>query len=116
MNPDCVFCRIIAGTAPGEIIFRDEQATVFRDIRPAAPVHLLVVPNKHIVSVNQLDHKDESLVGHLFTVARQVAEQEGILSSGYRCIMNTGPDSGQAVFHLHLHVLGGRHMRTLTGA
>jgi histidine triad (HIT) family protein len=116
MTPDCVFCRIIAGNAPGDIIYRDEQATAFRDFRPAAPVHLLVVPNKHIVSVNELDSKDEGLVGHLLTVARTVARQEGIQTSGYRCIINTGPDSGQAVFHLHLHVIGGRRMHTLTGA
>jgi histidine triad (HIT) family protein len=116
MTSNCVFCRIIAGTAPGEIIYRDEQVTAFRDIRPAAPTHILIVPNKHIVSINELNSEDESLIGHVFTVARKLAEQEGIHRSGYRCIVNTGPDSGQAVFHFHLHLLGGRRMHTLTGA
>jgi histidine triad (HIT) family protein len=116
MTPKCIFCQIIAGTAPGEILYRDGRATAFRDIRPASPVHILVVPNKHIHSVNELDPEDESLIGHLFTVARQLAKQEGIHVSGYRCIINTGPDSGQAVFHIHLHLLGGRRMHTLTGA
>ena len=116
MTLNCIFCQIIAGGATGEIIYRDDQAVAFRDIHPAAPIHILVVPIRHIVSVNELDGKDESLVGHLFTVARRVAGQEGILHSGYRCIINTGPNSGQAVFHLHLHVLGGQRMHTLTGA
>ncbi len=115
MTPDCVFCRIIAGSARGEILYRDDQAVVFRDIRPAAPVHLLVVPIKHITSLNELEAEDEALVGHLFRVACKVAQQEEINRSGYRCIINTGPDSGQAVFHLHVHVLGGRRMHGLTG-
>lgn len=116
MAPDCIFCQIIAGNAPGEVIYRDELAVAFRDFRPAAPVHILVVPIRHIASINELDGSDEGLVGHLFRVASQIAGQEGILKSGYRCIINTGPDSGQAVFHLHLHVLGGRRMHSLTGA
>ena len=116
MTSSCIFCKIIAGTAPAEILYRDDQAVAFRDIRPAAPVHILVVPIRHIVSVNELDPQDESLVGHLFSIACQVAGQAGIGRTGYRCIINTGPDSGQAVFHLHLHVIGGRRMHTLTGA
>jgi len=116
MTSNCIFCKIITGTAPAKIIYHDELATAFYDIHPAAPVHVLVIPNKHIVSINDFDPQDESLVGHLFTVARQIAKQEGIQVSGYRCIINTGPDSGQAVFHMHVHVLGGRSMHTLTGA
>ncbi len=116
MASNCIFCKIIAGTAPAEILYRDDEAVAFRDIRPAAPVHILIVPIKHIASVNELNAKDEGLVGHLFTIACQVAGQAGIRQTGYRCILNTGPDSGQAVFHLHLHVLGGRPMHTLTGA
>jgi len=116
MTTNCIFCKIIAGTAPATIIYRDEQAIAFYDIHPAAPVHMLVIPNKHIDSINDLDPQDENLVGHLFSVAHQIAEQEGIHLSGYRCIINTGPDSGQAVFHMHVHVIGGRSMRTLTGA
>ena len=108
---DCVFCRIIAGEAPGEIVYTDELATAFRDIHPVAPVHILIVPNKHIASVNDLTPDDEPLVGHLFSVARQLAREQGIDGSGYRLIVNTGPNSGQAVFHLHLHLIGGQRMR-----
>ena len=108
---ECIFCRIIAGEAPGEIVYSDEQATAFRDIHPVAPTHILVVPNKHIASLNALDPEDEPLVGHLFTVARQLAKKQGIDGSGYRLIVNTGPNSGQAVFHLHLHLIGGQRMR-----
>jgi len=107
----CIFCRIIAGEAPADILYRDELAVAFRDIHPVGPTHVLVVPNRHIVSVNDLTPGDESLVGHLVLIAGQIARQEGIDQSGYRLILNTGPDSGQAVFHLHLHVIGGRPMR-----
>ena len=108
---ECIFCQIIAGKRPARILYTDELATAFADIHPVAPVHVLIVPKRHIVSVNELTPGDEALVGHLFTVARQIAEQTGIQQSGYRLIINTGPDSGQAIFHLHLHVIGGRRMR-----
>jgi histidine triad (HIT) family protein len=108
---DCIFCRIISGEAPGEIIYADEQATAFRDIHPVAPIHILIVPNRHIASVNDLGPEDEPLVGHLFSVARQLAREQGIDDSGYRLIVNTGRNSGQAVFHLHLHLIGGQRMR-----
>jgi len=108
---DCIFCRIIAGEAPGEIVYADGQATAFRDIHPVAPTHILIVPNQHIASVNDLRPEDEPLVGHLFSVARQLAREQGIDGSGYRLIVNTGHDSGQAVFHLHLHLIGGQRMR-----
>ena len=107
----CVFCDIIAGIRPSQQLYTDEQVTAFRDIHPAAPTHILVVPKKHIASVNDLTVEDEPLVGHLFSVARQIAEQEGIRETGYRLIVNTGPHAGQAVYHLHLHVLGGQRMR-----
>ena len=107
----CIFCKIVAGQAPAAILYQDEVASAFRDIHPVGPTHVLVVPNRHIVSVNDLTPADESLIGHLVYVAGQVARQEGIDQSGYRLILNTGPDSGQAVFHLHLHVIGGRRMR-----
>ena len=107
----CIFCKIVAGQAPATVLYRDEQATAFRDIHPVGPIHVLVVPNRHIASVNDLVPADEALIGHLVLIAGQVARQEGIDQSGYRLILNTGPDSGQAVFHLHLHVIGGRRMR-----
>jgi len=111
MTDICIFCKIISGEIPGTIVFRDEQATAFRDINPVAPTHILIVPNRHIKSVNTLDMADEQLVGHLFTVARQLAEKEGIDQGGYRVISNTGSDGGQTVFHLHVHLIGGQKMR-----
>jgi histidine triad (HIT) family protein len=107
----CVFCRIVVKTDPARIDFQDEQVTAFRDIHPVAPVHILIVPNRHIASINELQPDDEAVIGRLFTVARLLAEKERIHLSGYRLIVNTGPDAGQAVFHLHIHLIGGRHMR-----
>lgn len=108
---DCIFCKIIRNEAKAAIVFRDEQVTAFRDLHPAAPIHILIVPNRHIESVNSLKSEDEALVGHLFTVAGQLAAQEGIAESGYRLIMNTGAHGGQTIFHLHLHLLGGARMK-----
>ncbi|MDO9129735.1 MAG: histidine triad nucleotide-binding protein [Anaerolineales bacterium] len=110
MSP-CLFCKIIRGEAPGKILYRDEQVTAFRDIHPVAPVHILIIPNRHILSVNDLTPEDEPLIGHLFTVARQLVKQEGIDESGYRLIFNTGAHGGQTVFHLHMHLIGGQRMR-----
>jgi histidine triad (HIT) family protein len=111
MTDSCIFCKIISNEAQGTIVYRDAQVTAFRDRRPVAPVHLLIVPNKHIESVGTLEVEDEQLMGHLFTVARQLAEQEAIAEGGYRLITNTGPNGGQTVFHLHLHLIGGQRMR-----
>jgi len=108
---NCVFCRIVAGKAPARIVFQDQQVTAFHDIHPVAPVHILIVPNRHLASVNEIQPEDEPLVGHLFTIARQVADSFGIASTGYRLIINTGANAGQAVFHLHLHLIGGRRVR-----
>jgi len=108
---DCIFCKIVAGEIPGDIVYSDEQVTAFRDIQPVAPTHILIVPNRHITSVNDLTPDDEMLIGHLFTTAQALAVQEGIDEAGYRLIINTGPDAGQVVFHLHLHLIGGQKMR-----
>ncbi|MGE5251270.1 MAG: histidine triad nucleotide-binding protein [Bacteroidota bacterium] len=108
---DCLFCRIVRGDAPASIVYRDEEVTAFRDIRPAGPTHILIVPNQHITSVNEIAPEDEHLVGRLFSIARQLAAQEGVAQSGYRILTNTGPDAGQAVFHLHFHLIGGQRMR-----
>ncbi|MBU0511166.1 MAG: histidine triad nucleotide-binding protein [Chloroflexi bacterium] len=108
---DCIFCKIIAGDIPSEKVYSDELVTAFRDINPAAPTHILIIPNRHIASINELTPEDEQLAGHLFSIAKTLAVQEGIAESGYRLIINTGPDSGQEVFHLHLHLLGGSKMR-----
>jgi histidine triad (HIT) family protein len=115
MTNSCVFCKIIANETKASIVYRDEQVTAFHDKHPAAPTHILIVPNKHIESVNALEPADEPLVGHLYTVARKLAEQAGIAQGGYRLITNTGPDGGQSVFHLHVHLIGGKIMRHPTG-
>lgn len=111
MNPSCVFCKIAAGEAKADIIYQDEQVTAFRDIHPVARTHVLIVPNRHLESVNHASAEDESTLGHLFIVARKVAELDGIAESGYRLIVNTNADGGQTVFHLHVHVIGGQRMR-----
>ena len=111
MNEACIFCKIISGEIKGTIVHQDEQSTAFRDINPVGPTHVLIVPNRHIESVNELENDDEQLVGHLFTVARQLAKAEGIDQTGYRIITNTGPDGRQAVFHLHVHLIGGQPMK-----
>ncbi len=108
---DCIFCKIIAGEIPSKNVYKDELVTAFRDINPAAPTHILIVPNKHIDSANFLSAKDEPLIGHLFTVAKDLAKQEGIAERGYRLTMNTNAEGGQTVFHIHLHLLGGRQMK-----
>ncbi|MHB8777755.1 MAG: histidine triad nucleotide-binding protein [Anaerolineales bacterium] len=108
---DCIFCKIIKGEIPSTHVYRDEQVTAIRDINPAAPTHILILPNRHIDSVNMLTNEDEQLIGHLFTTAKQLATLEGIADGGYRLIMNTGADAGQTIFHVHLHLLGGAPMK-----
>ena len=111
MTDSCIFCKIASGDMKAEIVHRDEQVTAFRDIHPVAPTHILIVPNRHIESVGAMEAQDEPLVGHLFAVARKLAEDEGISEGGYRLITNTGADGGQTVFHLHVHLIGGQRMR-----
>jgi len=108
---ECIFCRIISGEEPGRIIFRDDLVTAFRDVHPVATTHVLVVPNRHIASVNDLEAGDEPLLGHMVLVAKQLAEKEGLSKHGYRLIINTGAHGGQSVFHLHVHLVGGRLAR-----
>jgi histidine triad (HIT) family protein len=107
---DCIFCRIINGEAPATIVFADEFVTAFFDIHPITPVHILVVPNEHIESVNEVEEKHAALLGHMIVVARQLAFANGLDQRGYRLVINTGPEAGQSVFHLHLHLIGGRRM------
>ncbi len=108
---ECIFCKIVNNEMSATVVYRDEQVTAFRDIHPAAPTHILIVPNRHIDSINALTAEDESLAGHLLTVAGQLAAGEGIAETGYRIVTNTGPHGGQTVFHLHVHLIGGRPMR-----
>ena len=111
MTDSCIFCKIANNEIQSNIVYRDEQVTAFRDLHAVAPTHILIVPNKHIESVNQLKSEDEALVGHMFTVASQIAAEEGIADSGYRIITNTGANGGQTVFHMHLHLIGGQRMK-----
>mgnify|MGYP003493193990 FL=1 len=115
MTDACLFCKIVSGEIKGTIVHRDDQATAFRDINPVSPTHILIVPNQHIASVSALDSRDEQLMGHLFTVAGQLAKSEGIAEGGYRLITNTGPDAGQTVLHIHVHLIGGQPMKHSMG-
>jgi histidine triad (HIT) family protein len=107
---DCLFCRIVAGEIPADMVFQDERSLAFRDINPQAPVHVLVIPREHIESLDDAGQRDEALLGHLLRVAARVANEQGLSDSGYRTIVNTGAGAGQSVFHLHLHVIGGRSL------
>jgi histidine triad (HIT) family protein len=108
MAQETVFSKIIRKEIPAEIVYQDELVTAFRDINPQAPTHILIVPNKLIPTVNDVTAEDELALGRLFTVAKRIAEQEGIAESGYRLLVNCNRDAGQEVFHLHMHVFGGR--------
>jgi histidine triad (HIT) family protein len=105
---NCLFCKIVAGEIPSEKLFEDERAIAFRDINPQAPTHLLVIPRAHLESLNDAAQTDEALLGHLLRVAARIANREGLSESGYRTVINTGADAGQSVFHVHVHLLGGR--------
>ena len=108
---DCLFCGIIGGKVRGSIVYQDESVIAFKDIRPQAPVHVLIVPRKHIPSLCDLEPADGPVVGAIFAAARKLADDLGIASSGYRVVVNCGADAGQTVWHLHYHLLGGRPMR-----
>ena len=109
----CVFCNILTGETPATIIYRDDQVTAFRDIHPVARTHILIISNRHIASVNELESVDEVLVGHMVMVAKELAEQEGVAENGYRLMINTGVHGGQTIPHLHLHLIAGKFTRFL---
>jgi histidine triad (HIT) family protein len=106
----CIFCRIVIGQTPAEIVYEDDRVIAFRDIAPQAPVHVLVIPREHIVGPLDFGMTDAHLAGHLISVAAKVAVQEGLAEDGYRLVMNQGRNGGQSVYHVHLHLLGGRRM------
>lgn len=112
---DCLFCKIVEGTIPSKKVMETDNVVVFHDIQPAAPVHVLIIPKKHIASMNEVANEDLSLIGDMHSVAQQVARKLGVEQSGYRLINNCGPDSGQAVHHIHYHLLGGAKLGALTG-
>jgi histidine triad (HIT) family protein len=107
---DCLFCRISAKKIPAKIIYEDSDTLAFEDINPQAPVHLLIIPKKHIPTSLEIAEEDEGLMGHLFRVAAKLAREKGIDERGFRLVINTNADAGQAVYHIHLHLLGGRPM------
>ena len=107
---DCLFCQIVARTIPATIVYEDDSAVAFEDVRPQAPVHVLVIPKRHVASVQELGRSDGPLLGDLLLCCTKIAQQKGLSDAGYRLVTNTGRSAGQTVFHLHFHVLGGRHM------
>ncbi|WP_022669100.1 histidine triad nucleotide-binding protein [Desulfospira joergensenii] len=107
MSDDCLFCKIVKREVESRFLFEDDICVVFKDIHPAAPVHLLIVPKKHIRSVNDLISEEESIVSHLFMVARDMAKEQGVDQSGYKLLFNVEKGGGQVIFHLHLHLIGG---------
>jgi histidine triad (HIT) family protein len=108
---NCIFCRIASGEIPARVVHQDERAVAFHDIDPKAPVHVLIVPRKHIASVTVMTDSDGAEIGHLFTIARQLAQELGVAKAGYRLVINAGAHAGQSVDHVHLHVLGGRSFK-----
>ncbi len=109
-DPGCLFCKILAGDIPADIVYESDDAIAFRDINPQAPTHVLVIPRKHIATINDLDESDREIVGSLYLAAKEIAAEEGMSEEGYRAVMNCNAGAGQTVFHIHLHVLGGRQL------
>lgn len=110
-DEECLFCRIAEGEMSADVVRSDERVVAFRDINPQAPTHILIIPREHVPSVDDLEQEHASLVGELYLAARDLAREEGIAEEGYRLVMNTGAEAGQSVFHIHLHLLGGRTLR-----
>ena len=107
---DCIFCKIVAGDIPATKVFEDDWVVGFRDLNPQAPTHVLLIPKRHVATLNDLDDSNADLVGAMMQAAAKVAQQEGFAEQGYRTVMNCNADGGQTVFHIHLHLLGGREM------
>ncbi|MCK4580569.1 MAG: histidine triad nucleotide-binding protein [Dehalococcoidia bacterium] len=110
MAEECLFCRIVAGEIPGDIVYQDEEFLAFRDINPQAPTHVLIIPRIHVSSLTELADEQQGLMGRLLLLARDVARTEGLTERGYRLTINNGPEGGQVVPHLHLHLIGGRKL------
>ncbi len=110
MTQDCIFCKIVAGGIPSNQVYADELVIAFHDISPQAPTHILVIPRKHISDMNEASPQDQALLGHMMLCASKIAADAGLAERGYRLVLNTGPDARQSVFHIHLHILGGRRL------
>ena len=109
-DPDCLFCKIIAGDIPADVVFESDEVIAFRDINPQAPTHAVIIPKRHISTINDLAESDTDTVGELYLAAKEIAATEGIAEPGYRTVMNCNAAAGQTVFHIHLHLLGGRDL------
>jgi len=107
---DCLFCGIVEGKIKGSIVYQDDSVVAFKDINPKAPVHVLIIPRRHVAGVLDLKADDGAVIGHIFEVAARLAREQGIAGSGFRVVVNSGADAGQSVSHLHYHLLGGRRM------
>lgn len=107
-DPECIFCKIVEKKMPANIVYEDEHSIAFEDNNPQAPTHVLIVPKKHIRDIHSIKHEERELIGHLFFVAKMLGEKRGLDTNGYRLVINNGRDAGQAVFHIHLHLLSGR--------
>lgn len=115
MAEGCLFCRIVAGEISSDIVYQDKEILAFRDIKPQAPKHVIIIPKTHIASLTELTEQQRGLIGRLIILARNLAEKEGIAESGYRLAINCGPEGGQVVPHLHFHLIGGRKLSNQLG-
>jgi len=111
MSDDCLFCKILSGDIPADIIYESESTIAFRDINPQAPTHVVIIPRRHIATINDLEDRDRETIGNLYLAAKEIAADEGLSDPGYRVVMNCNAGAGQSVFHIHLHLLGGRGMK-----
>lgn len=112
MNKDCIFCKIISKQIQSKIRYEDDQVLAFDDISPSAPIHILIIPKKHFSTIDEINIEDEKLLGHMIYVAKNLAKENN-LSNGYKLVFNTGKDAGQIVYHIHLHLLGGKDLKTI---
>lgn len=112
---DCIFCKIVAGEIPSDTVYEDDELIAFRDINPQAPVHIVIIPRKHIATLSELSESESGLVGRMVAVANRLAREEGVAERGYRVVINCGPEGGQLVPHLHLHLVGGRKLSDQVG-
>lgn len=108
---NCIFCSIIEGKIPSQKVYEDEYVFAFKDINPEAPVHVLIIPKQHIASINELNEDNAHVVGHIYSAAKNIANELGVAESGYRVVANCGRDAGQTVYHIHFHLLGGRSLK-----
>jgi len=107
---DCLFCKMIEGTIPTEVVYQDEEVFAFKDINPQAPVHILIIPKKHLATTNDLQPEHAEMIGKLYLTAKKIAHDEGVADAGYRTLINCNAQAGQSVYHIHLHLLAGRQM------